>query len=972
MVLLVLCGIHTTSFASQGSNQIGFSAAQKYNLSLHPPPGDVSIVFLGNIFGSVDGALAGSGSQMVGEMFGVFNAAVLAFGGIVLLYSLVVSTGNTAHEGQFIGQKWSSIWIPLRSFVGVGVIIPVSSGYCLMQVFVMTIVVQGVGAADSVWNAALDYLNRGGVIVQRQMKPSTSAGADDGRVLNAAMGISAAQICMKALEIKFTSLHERQVQLASTDGSKCSPNVTNSSAWTYFCNNPVPDFLESVNIASDDNMSSDASDYCVYSGNMCHQLMPDFSKEEDNSIYHTLTGVCGLLTWSPYKQATDDGTLNARDKFSMNNSRTIAIYQMYLGLLPLTKAMINNSPAFNPDIDCTETPCLDSNSKYNFGQPLTLDYSTACSGRNEDNITFSSPEACVTWGASRQASALFNGTELLDTVAAYNGIMLPTLSSASLTTNHQDDYKEARKFISQAKSQGWLMAGAYFFQLALLNNYVEAQAGGNQTDTGSNLSFKADARATWEYKNIEVKLTNLGEPFSTLSLAAFEDIGNLLGGTKNYKKSVLPTFESFKSGTSPAWYEPEYNSLFAYLVNANSMVFETQTTVLDAGLKDMGPADFNPSTAIPALGDMSISGGKWGVAGKGISLLFNTIVQPLFKMIMDLMLPFAIALLSVVISPIVGMVGTIFNNALEVMRVEGVNPIIAISNMGTSFIDGVGNAWMGLLIYASIYGMLPAGQGLLQALMPVVTVWMGIMLGVGFTAAFYAPFVPFLIFSFAGIGWLISVIESMVAAPIVALGVIMPEGHDTFGKSEPAFMLLLNVFLRPSMMVLGFIFGIILSYVGVWVMNAGFNYAMHDIKLLPTITESNFGKGLANSSTNAHYGFWSNIFLLYFAVLTYVSTYEAIVLQAFDMIHYLPDKVLRWIAGGIEEQFGEGTVQSMKQEVKAQSDKASKAAAGAMAKVSATLSKPEKEEKDDDDDDDDDEEEEGEEGDSEGDIGGAS
>ncbi len=43
----------------------------KRTISFTPVPGDVSVVFLGNIFGSVDGVLAGSGSQIIGEMFTV-------------------------------------------------------------------------------------------------------------------------------------------------------------------------------------------------------------------------------------------------------------------------------------------------------------------------------------------------------------------------------------------------------------------------------------------------------------------------------------------------------------------------------------------------------------------------------------------------------------------------------------------------------------------------------------------------------------------------------------------------------------------------------------------------------------------------------------------------------------------------------------------------------------------------------------
>ena len=186
-LLMALCPLLV--FAADGS------------LSFAPPPSDYSVVFLGNIFGIVDGVLHGTGSQIMGSIFAVFNAAVLALGGLVIMYTLLVSTMNTAHEGQMLGKKWSSIWIPVRSTLGLALLIPKASGYCLMQIFVMWIVVQGVGAADKVWDAALGYLNRGGVIIQGQMDPTTSlTAAKSSGSAGGAQYILAGQTCMLGLQ----------------------------------------------------------------------------------------------------------------------------------------------------------------------------------------------------------------------------------------------------------------------------------------------------------------------------------------------------------------------------------------------------------------------------------------------------------------------------------------------------------------------------------------------------------------------------------------------------------------------------------------------------------------------------------------------------------------------------------------------------------------------------------------------------
>ncbi len=181
-------------------------------ITFAPPTTDYSVGYLAAMFGIVDGVLHGTGSQILGSIFEVFNAAVMALGGMIITYTMLVSTMNTAHEGEMLGKKWSSIWVPVRATAGFALLIPKASGYCLLQIFVMWVVVQGIGAADKLWNAALGYLNRGGVIIQQQGNPvaaltSTSPATV---LMKGAMEILSGQVCMltiqKTLEQKLAAL----------------------------------------------------------------------------------------------------------------------------------------------------------------------------------------------------------------------------------------------------------------------------------------------------------------------------------------------------------------------------------------------------------------------------------------------------------------------------------------------------------------------------------------------------------------------------------------------------------------------------------------------------------------------------------------------------------------------------------------------------------------------------------------------
>jgi len=131
-----------------------------------PATTDKSIEYLGMIFGDSIGNIHLGGStnsnSFLSNLFQIFNSIILAVAVIILSYVSTISTVNTAQEGQVMGKKWSSVWIPLRSAVGLLLLAPVpGSGYSSLQVLIMWVVLNGVGAADKMWDFVLDNLAQG-------------------------------------------------------------------------------------------------------------------------------------------------------------------------------------------------------------------------------------------------------------------------------------------------------------------------------------------------------------------------------------------------------------------------------------------------------------------------------------------------------------------------------------------------------------------------------------------------------------------------------------------------------------------------------------------------------------------------------------------------------------------------------------------------------------------------------------------
>ncbi len=115
-----------------------------------PEAGDKSMVVMGAIFGGL-GVFAGGADPFIDGIL-AFNSAVLTIGGVLVSYTILIGTIGTAHDGEMLGKKFSSAWVPIRTAAGTALVLPViGGGYCIMQAIVAWLIVQGIGLADVVW-----------------------------------------------------------------------------------------------------------------------------------------------------------------------------------------------------------------------------------------------------------------------------------------------------------------------------------------------------------------------------------------------------------------------------------------------------------------------------------------------------------------------------------------------------------------------------------------------------------------------------------------------------------------------------------------------------------------------------------------------------------------------------------------------------------------------------------------------------
>lgn len=159
-----------------------------------PPVGDVSVDFLRRIFGSgEDGIGVGGGNTVLGAAIAVFNQAVLLLAMLFVVFTTIKGTVDSAHDGVLLGKKMSEVWVPIRTVAGTAFLLPLSSGFSLIQMGVLWLALQGVGVADAMWTAALVRFAETGTL--------GSVSIPSARPL--AASLLRAEVCMAAMNKQF-------------------------------------------------------------------------------------------------------------------------------------------------------------------------------------------------------------------------------------------------------------------------------------------------------------------------------------------------------------------------------------------------------------------------------------------------------------------------------------------------------------------------------------------------------------------------------------------------------------------------------------------------------------------------------------------------------------------------------------------------------------------------------------------------
>lgn len=724
-------------------------------------PTDKSLEYLGRIFGGNVGAiyLGGTSNPLLSRMFEKLNFIVVTFGVVILAYIGVAGAINTAREGEALGKKFS-LWVPLRAMMGMLMMVPTpGTGYSAVQMTVMWFVLNGIGAANTIWGVVIDQLAQGtpatgGVSFVFQ---DTEMNALAGKVLRSAT-------CMAYVNK--------------------IPNFTNQFGRVKIMTEYLPPVTTGPASAPT---------------RLSQQAIVNVGVEKLASSRVDYSNICGSFTIDTIIQKS----IHSQDAFNLASLlkrmyiKTNALLTMFSVLDSPANQFVTVPPTTVPPPPGAPTP----------PPPPPPTPPNVSSGYIPQAVNAFKNQIGNLAGGIKATAGSFTMEDLKSGVRerAGEGLvpMLKWEENYNSVTIQKNQINDLRKL-------GWIHAGGYYYALGKER----------KSDTDQDAVLPPVDKPAGIPKALTVPTP----------------------GEDEFFKTTIPPKES--NWSPPFW------SLLA--TKANREYLNYSLTFADAyATKDQTTSAID----IPALGSGKASTGS--------------------------------GFLDVVLTPMAdGMRKPILKGIQESMG-EGGDPLLKMGKMGWDMMVSAEAVLMGGMVLAAGILMIvspgaclnPAPYSvpwLFSQLFVMLYILMALMWSIGATLGIYIPMVPYIIFTSTAVGWFVAVIEAVVAAPFIALALVQPSGEE-LGNIKQAIGILMNVFLKPSLMIFGFIIAASLLRAVISMINFGFIAAV-DGSVIPSL-----------------FGIIPIIGLYAFFVIGMVN-------QSFSLIYELPSKVLRYC--GMEDKGG--------------------------------------------------------------------
>lgn len=245
------------------------------------------------------------------------------------------------------------------------------------------------------------------------------------------------------------------------------------------------------------------------------------------------------------------------------------------------------------------------------------------------------------------------------------------------------------------------------------------------------------------------------------------------------------------------------------------------------------------------------------------------------------------SVISMIMSPTINAIReTIDSEGPPIMRIK------MIGDMLNSAADTMLAAAAGSSAAAGALGWVPLLGSSLDASAEAIRDAAGyavpILATLGFSFATAIPSLPYVMWIVGVAGFLLLVIEAIIAVPLALVMMAHPEGDDLLGRAEPIIGRIIEIFLRPLLMIVALVAGIAIFSLVVEVLDATYWRMMS-------------GRLESGQSLLGYVG----------ALVGYLVILTMLAMLSFSQVLSLPGRILEWLGtwGGRSGDLGEGEAQ---------------------------------------------------------------
>ena len=873
-------------------------------ISFTPPATDLSIGFLAKLFGDVPGViqLTGVGSSIIGAIFSVFNVGVLGLSGVFIAFTVGKILTESGMDGSTMGKS-STVWTAVRCALSTSLLVPQTTGYTMINSIILWMVVQGVGLADLTWNRALEYLKGGGTAhasasytIDYSLINYTGGGGSNetgGENIGSAdvlRSLSCAYTVHSAIMANQKANYDRLVAKQENGETLTSEELltfTNASK-EIAVNSGVFSVYKRIDAEC---QNSDCNSYRVGTGVYVFPYIEDEASNplkdyglslDSNEIPKNLTGSCGYIS---YNTTNLTGDKNKLDRYLVAKEQGL---RGMVGMLePIAKELVE---LFTPKEG--NKPKLEINTyEIHAGQTLFKDNSaTGLMKYSPKNQIVSSYK-----GEEHPPGIILPlGTEeILGAAVIYQSDLAPVQGAVP------SGKEMTEAVVAEAKSSGWVAAGGYYNLLSQKADSLEKEynyyrligaTDANISNSTRNTNYGAmiDSKVFDLVATIDSTASNvLVESLIWVNLAypwSFE-LGRSME-VEDKDRSVAPLeLETGKIVSSDERFDIELSiggtatMLAIPLVNVGAIFegFDIPIRILKYSMSKV--IDGWRGTKEEVGKEVAVSDPIMGLQKLG-----NLMIESAYDAV-HLISEFYIATASATLilsgagatTASIAAVGTFMGTTMGV--IEAAEALMSMGSEGSSVFKGIINLYM-----------------------PLTVAVIGTMFVTGATLSIYVPLIPYLLFMFGALSWLISVIVLVAASPIICFLMLWSGASQDnpfiSREMEQFFLQVIGIFFRPTLMVIGLVVGMMLSYIGIDILNMGFD---NIFKIVTAGTKNEV-------STVTHMGM----------VVVYVFCMVSLVNLCFSTIYLLYSEAMRLVgvsapAVGMEERHADAVKSGLAQ-----------------------------------------------------------